>query len=463
MTSNAAPYRDTELGAALRGLAVPEHRPQFYSELHALLAQERIQRLSDVRGRGQQRASRTRWSLRVALVAAVAALAFLAYDLLRSEDGPAPSIVVVEDATAAEIQAQVRQALASLEALGGLLVFDGPERGDESRYRFLVTAGGDFRLSGSSSLTPVEEIAYDARRGVERAHYRDGEGILSAGVRRGLAPGLPDPTSSEWILPDEFGSLVRAFLAARNPSVEKVTYDGRPAWRLEVDAVPSGVAPELTGNGFTITVDRETRIPVRVTETQDGAFRQETRIEELTVNPDVPAGSFTLDFPPDARPNVLDHRFRRVPLDAVTEDVGYAPLVPAWLPKGYEPAEVAVAAGNTGTPTGVEGSNPPSTNVVSLSFRRGLDQVLVTTRLRHVPGWPDLWSDPLATGEGYVDAPERIVARRGALSGVELNLLIVPRNVPHVWALTDELVVTVSGDLGRDELVRVTESLRAQE
>ena len=85
----------------------------------------------------------------------------------------------------------------------------------------------------------------------------------------------------------------------------------------------------------------------------------------------------------------------------------------------------------------------------------------MTTRLRHVPDWPDLWSDPLATGEGYVDSPERIVARRGALSGVELNLLIVPRNVPHVWALTDELVVTVSGDLGRNELVRVTESLRA--
>ncbi len=88
--------------------------------------------------------------------------------------------------------------------------------------------------------------------------------------------------------------------------------------------------------------------------------------------------------------------------------------------------------------------------------------MLVTTRLRHVPGGPTSGATPSQPAKGYVDEPERILARRGALSGVELNLLIVPRNIPHVWALTDELVVTVSGDLSRDELVRVTESLRAQ-
>jgi hypothetical protein len=114
----------------------------------------------------------------------------------------------------------------------------------------------------------------------------------------------------------------------------------------------------------------------------------------------------------------------------------------------------------TGYPTGTEGSNPPSTHVVSLSYRRGLDQMLVTTRLRHVPGSESEWSDPLATGEGFVDRRESVRARRGALSGVELKLLIVPRNIPHAWALTDKLVVTVSGDVSRAELLRVAESLR---
>jgi hypothetical protein len=76
-----------------------------------------------------------------------------------------------------------------------------------------------------------------------------------------------------------------------------------------------------------------------------------------------------------------------------------------------------------------------------------------------VPGWPDIWDDPLATGEGFRDEPSRVALGRGALAGVEAELLIVPRNIPHLWALTDELVLTVAGDVGRADLLRVAESL----
>jgi hypothetical protein len=38
-------------------------------------------------------------------------------------------------------------------------------------------------------------------------------------------------------------------------------------------------------------------------------------------------------------------------------------------------------------------------------------------------------------------------------------LLIDPLAIPHVWVKTDRLVVTVSGDLSREELIRVAESL----
>jgi hypothetical protein len=48
---------------------------------------------------------------------------------------------------------------------------------------------------------------------------------------------------------------------------------------------------------------------------------------------------------------------------------------------------------------------------------------------------------------------------RGALSDVEAKLLLMPRNVPHLWALGDDLVVTVSRNLSRTELVRVAESM----
>lgn len=83
----------------------------------------------------------------------------------------------------------------------------------------------------------------------------------------------------------------------------------------------------------------------------------------------------------------------------------------------------------------------------------------MTTRRRDVSGLPDSWSDPLAVGEGHRDRAERVSLGRGALSGVEARLLLVPRSFPHLWALTDELVVTVSGELSRAELVRVAEAL----
>jgi hypothetical protein len=38
--------------------------------------------------------------------------------------------------------------------------------------------------------------------------------------------------------------------------------------------------------------------------------------------------------------------------------------------------------------------------------------------------------------------------------------VLVPRSIPHLWALTDQLVVTAGGDLSRAELIHVTESLR---
>jgi hypothetical protein len=104
--------------------------------------------------------------------------------------------------------------------------------------------------------------------------------------------------------------------------------------------------------------------------------------------------------------------------------------------------------------------------VVSLSYRRGLDQFLVTTRLARVPaeGEPELplaqlWGDPLASGEGIHDEPEQLTIRQGALEGEEAELVLSSRGIPHVWALTNQLVVTVGGDLSRAELIAVTESL----
>ncbi len=429
MSGDESTRPDEKLGAALRELETPEHAPDFYATLHHRLAEDRVGRIADVRRRQTPLRARTRWTVRVAVVAAVAAVVFAAIGIPRGERIGGPGV-----ATAAEIKAKVRAALATAKNLSGLLVVDGPDKGDEARFSYVLTDRGDFRLLARDRAS---DRAYDATTGVERFYSTLEDGTKFAVESTGLAPGPPDPHPSDWVFPRDFGAVVRAFLASKDPRVKDVTYGGRPAWQLDMAVAPNLIVVELgvSADHLSITVDQQTGIPVKIVETY---LKLEHR----------------------------DFGFRRVPLARVESIVGYAPLVPAWVPEGYELTEIAVAK-ESGYPTGAEGGNPPSEGVVSLSYRRGLDQFIVTTRLSRVvaPGEPqrppaELWSDPLATGEGFVDEPERITLSDGALAGVEADLLIVPRNVPHVWALTNELVVTVSGDLNRAQLITVTESLR---
>ena len=454
-------YRDEGLGAALRALETPEHAPGFYADLHRRLGQERLARRADVRRRRIARRGGLRWGVRLAFAAAVAAAIWLVAGL----PDEAPDVVRPQEATAAQIQARVRTAFAGAETLTGELVAQGPSFESAygwtgtQRWRFALTARGDFRLTG---LTLEENVTYDAERGVHRSLNRSeslGEGLFAA-VRTGIAPGPPDPGPIDPMLENDYGAFVRALLAADpdDPRVRETTYEGKPAWRLDVRAPVNQIVPEHSGDRFAIWVDQGTGIPVRVVEQKNGRPLDELRIEKLAVDEPLPRETFALRFPEGMEVMRSDEGFQRVALSEVAGAVGYGPLVPAWVPDGFELAEVAVSPG-PGFPTGVEAGNPPSTDVVSLSYRRGLDQILVTTRLRHVPGSPDTWSDPLATGEGFVDEPESVRLGRGALSGVEANVLIVPLNVPHLWAKTDDLVVTVSGGVSRGDLLRIAESL----
>jgi outer membrane lipoprotein-sorting protein len=467
--SSPTNHRDDELGAALRELEVPGHRPSFQAELHGRLADERLARaaaraLARAAARGRPtRARRTRlwWGLRVAAVAAVVGIVLAAIGIPRTERTPR---IGPDVATAAEIKARVQAALANMRNLSGTLVSDGPQRGDARRFRFTLTAEGDFRLVGP---TADEIVTYNASAGVTRSIQRSasaGGDSLFYAVRRGVAPGRPDLGPPTWIIPDQFGAFVRALLAAEDPRVEEIVYQGRPAWRLDIDVVPNAIVPDSSADHLEITVDRETGIPVRVLETNDGAFWRETRIEDLAVNGDLPPNTFRLEFPAGAEVMQSDDGFRRVELAEVAGIVGYEPFVPAWVPDGYELAEVAVA--REAAATGSEAANPPSRMVVSLSYRRGLDHFVVTTRLARVPaeGEPEvppaqLWGDPLASGEGIRDEREQLSIRQGALEGEAAELVVSPHGIPHVWVLTDDLVLTVGGDLSRAELVEVTESL----
>lgn len=458
--------RDLRLGAALRELPVPAHRPEFRAGLRTALLRELARRREEeeeeepssgpqadrvLRHLPRRRAiRRLEWGMGLAAAVAAGLALFL---VLVGLPGTTPRA-----ATAAEVRAAVAEAWAAADNIQGVLVIESEDPGafgrGEVKWRFILDARGNFRLTG---ITREEDIAYNADRGVERRLSSLDSDQLVAGEGVRVAPGPPDQGPSTNILDRHLGSVVRALAAGEGGRVREATYEGRKTWLLDTDVRVNLLLPDVSADHMQITVDQRTGFPVRVLSTRRGEFKSELRIQGLKVDEAVPDDAFTLDFPPGIETARTDIGFRRVPLDDVSSIVGYDPLVPASVPGGFELAEVTVSLKPSAT--GTEGGNPDVARIVSLSYRRGLDQFVVTTR--PVGDSPSRWSDPLATGEGFKDVPERVTLSGGALHGRDAEVMIDPLVVPHLWTMTDDLVVTVAGVLSRAELLHVARSLGA--
>lgn len=408
---------DRQLGGALRELDVPEHRPNFEVELERQI--------------GSRPPKSRSWILAAAAALAVGIAASLALFVPRGTDV----------ASAAEVREAVSKALASAQRISGVFVNqEDPVAGN--RWRFTFDASGSFRITGLTKNNP-SDLAYDAGENVES--YSD----LGLFVRRtGLAPGWPDAAAAGWVMRRDIGSVVAALAATPDADVDEVAYDGRPAWRLRTST--SNAREELE-----ITVDRATGLPVRGVRLVGGRSASEWRIEGLAVDTG-PSVSYRVEPKRGQDTTAYDMGFRRTSVGAVRDVVGYAPLVPSWLPPGYDLAETATAASSR--PTGDEQrQNPPSRNVVSLRYQRGLDQIVVTTRVTGSD--PSLWGDPVIGSSVRSSEPERVEFDSGALRGHAGELVIDPNSVPHVWAIAGELVVTIAGNADREELLRIARSL----
>lgn len=452
------PDRDVELGTALRQLEVPEHGPEFFSRLQERLeaeVQETMEQSRPIRFSSRWRPPRF-----VGLVAAVLVIV-LGLSWLALPEGRGPGLGPGV-ATATEIQSRVAQAFSSLRTLRGEASIEYPHIPVTVRSSFVITATGDYRVVG---ITRREGESYNAATGLYRSYQVVASGRVVATESRGAAPGPPDHSPSASLLVRSVGSLVRAFLAADiDRPVEDIDYEGRPAWRVVVPVTidlgpgPDGARPGPVGE-IDVTVDRQTGFPVRTITSSHGVVSSVVRLSDLHVDaPDTPT-RLDVAFPPGTLPVAgVDLGFRRVPLVDVAPTVGYAPLVPKTVPDGFRLAEVAVADAAPATGAG----NPRSAQVVSLAYQRGFDRLVVTTRA--TGGDPSRWSDPVGRGSGLGMAPsEPVTLTGGALDGVAARLVLRTQDVPHAWAVTERLVVTVAGDLSGAELVDVMQSLSPHE
>jgi len=271
-------------------------------------------------------------------------------------------------------------------------------------------------------------------------------------VTEGVAPGAPDGLIGDRRLGLQQAAVTRALAAARSGDVREERVDGRAAYVLRA-AIPVNKLG-FSGNRLVVVVDRESGFPLSVREELDGELVRGFELRDLELNPSISQRAFAPNFPDTA--TVVNEGFVTVPFEEAAQGVDYAPLAPGSLPRGYERAETRIAD-TTPSPTGNEAMNPPSEDVVSTAYRSGLDRIIVSTRRTGED--PAAWQDPIASGEGNLVEPERVRLTAGALRGATANVVIDPRVEPHLYVVTDELVVTITGPLTREQLLAAANSL----
>lgn len=272
------------------------------------------------------------------------------------------------------------------------------------------------------------------------------------------------------------GFPVSALSTLARGAVSHTTYEGRPALIVSASVVPGPAVEEDNGQGMMfygqfdelrITVDEATWFPVSFTTLLHGEVVQEERLTHIRLGVAVSDQLFRPDFPNGAQVEVDREHFRRVTEAEAAHAFTYVPLAPSALPAGF--AYFQAAAARTArffvmTGAGSAGGEHwiPSHDVTELQYRSGF--LTMTVSCRREAGMHDpLLTDPFSGDPSQGGAPnarETVVIHGGALDGVEAKLAVPPAGVPHLWAFHDGLMITVAGDLMREQLLQVAGSLQ---
>ena len=521
-TPDALPEdRDPRVGPALGELDVPDYPPDFLANVWARIDEE----AGTVPAAGTARARPRRWfwtrrpllaGVAAAAIAAGAAAAFL-FGLPGASDktGPPPvsAAVVVQSAQRALASARtlVADCTTSDWGLANWMTPDSvPVRGNDhmvTRFRLTLRADGSYRQTlvpmtlkeamrlarAGTRVRGLEyDTAYDAATSVRRSYSRGSatwagdfstEAVFTdARVTTGCVPDQPDLLAQFY--PGRFdfavGGFMRALPAVAGGDARPATYEGRPVWIVTAHLPLLWEMWELSGtrswslkgpaiDRLAVTVDQQTRLPLRTQAWYRGVLFSETRLENARVNVALPSNAFTLVFPPGTKVFRHDMGFRSVSLGGAAARVGHDLFVPTKVPAGCTLSQVAVGP-EADSQTGSRA--PQETGVVSLRYARGFDAVIVTTRrverpkqfaqkeaLGYLYGTPSSGSFSVPQG-GYVPGPAVVRLTAGALARSYARLVTGPLIVPHLWAVKGHLLLTIAGAATTDELVAMANSMK---
>ena len=489
MTAGHDDRRDPQLAALLRATVdAPPLRRGFHDELETRLA------AADAAGHGahvtdipaHRRRLTTRRRLAAGAVAVAAAAVILAVLVL-------PAVRGTDTATAADM-------LASMDSPSGganvarLWFNEGIAGGDaasapvspRANQQLTLSTSGDVRYSnsgsqgsgGDSSRTTSEIDTYDQRRHEARLIYTV---VSDDGADVDSSLGIERPSWGSSILEvstfADFKALadsLRAWLAEGDPNapVGETTYLGRPAWHADLtERMPYGLPVK-----WSVTVDKATGLLLS-SDFGSGPGHQVFRVTRLEVDPTLPNGWQSIPKAGQKEIGIRDEGTRFGSPEAVARrSWPTLVLVPRWAPVGYRMTDVATtdfmgmmtSAKDKSRLIYLSRHDPheyywqmtsvdASVQRVMVRYRRGFSSFVVEIR-------PLLRGDntPRHFKAGRLSG-EDVTLSAGYLRGRRARTYIAPYRGqgPTLVTYSDRSMVTITGDLTRQELIDVANSLKA--
>ncbi|MCX6374416.1 MAG: hypothetical protein NTX16_15350 [Actinobacteria bacterium] len=406
----------------------------------------------------------------VGVAAAVAAVVLIGVPGVSRLSGPEPvsAAQVLQKALHALSTGKTMQADATVKEEASVSLGGVPEY-SVTHSRVFLRSDGSFRQTQTDkprTSKPVQmrnrsdaaDTAYDAASGVFREYSRswdwDAEGYASrVEVTTGYPLGPPDRWANEQF---DISATARALQADGAARLETASYDGRPAWVVS-GSKRAGSDPGLTyDETYSITIDQHTCLPIRVQMLAGGILQLDYSLRNVRVDEPLPDTAFTFAPPKGAKVVRSDAGFRRLPLARVGSAAGYVTLLPAWLPEGYVQSWTAAAARSTTANQVTEGRD-----VVAVQYKRGFDALTVTTRTVADPQ-SAATVDPIEPDTHWADLVSRDVRlTAGAFAGVTARVVVASyTTIPHLYAVKDDVLLTVAGGATAEELIAIAESLR---
>ena len=481
MNSHDEPERDERLAAALSDQQVPDHGPTFWADLdHRLQGEstvpqptgsatdagpdpteapqatetvsldEQRTRRAALRG-GRMSRSLASAAAAVALVVAVAGAVTV---IRQGDDGT--DIRAADPPGTTTGPAATAHAPAEFSATyDGIEGRDGPD-GCCSQWRLTIAHDGSFRWASTDT---ADASVYDAESGMhwqvstwwsgaskERPNYFISVGVPAGGPDQGVAK--PEPLGP-------IADFVVGLARAGDPRIRTSTVAGRATWHYDGPTVQDRLGGDGAPNHAVADVDQATGVLLELTSRVGDQVISRFTASDVSTSDKVDRRHYQVEPPPAVQPNSHDRGFRRSTLDEAAAGLPYDLLVPRQLPDGFALEAVWVDR-DVPSQTGPEGMNPPAKQIVAMTWNDGAQRFTVTLR----PKGPDQWDDPFG-GEGMVPDAKPVSLPLSGRAPLDGTVVVDAPFVPHLWGITGDIVVTVSGDLPRAELERVAGSLQA--